>query len=218
MQSGWGLSKASYYSDFVLVPADLLVVLGVTAWFGQFGWAWFSAAGLGVLFWTLCEYLLHRFVFHGDTIFAPEHELHHLREAEYIGVSSIGTFLAIAATMGLTALIGGWIGTGFAFGTVGGYLAYIVVHDRMHHSQIGPGSLLYGLKMHHVGHHRGMQGNFGVTTTFWDRFFGTTPEKGEIRSKRFPFLTRLRLHYRWSRNFGYGRVGAVKSAVRAAKN
>ena len=73
-----------------------------------------------------------------------------------------------------------WLGTGFDFasgitaGLMLGYIWYVGVHHALHHWCIHPGSYLYPWKRRHALHHYARQPcNFGVTTHFWDRLFGT---------------------------------------------
>lgn len=71
-----------------------------------------------------------------------------------------------------------WVlwGTGVAVGYAGflvGYGAFLFVHYAVHHWTIRPTDTLYRLKMMHAAHHRLDDVNYGVTTTLWDRVFGT---------------------------------------------
>lgn len=69
-------------------------------------------------------------------------------------------------------------GAAFAFSLTGGfllgYLCYVSVHHLVHHRPARPGSVLFALKRRHALHHHVTpEGNFGVTSGFWDRVFGT---------------------------------------------
>ena len=73
-----------------------------------------------------------------------------------------------------------WWGTGFDFasgitaGLMLGYIWYVGLHHLLHHWRIRPGSYLYHWKRRHALHHYARRPcNFGVTTQFWDRVFGT---------------------------------------------
>jgi dihydroceramide fatty acyl 2-hydroxylase len=172
--SKWGLSKVGYYADFLIVPSAAAAIAAEAALRDRVTISWLALAVVGFVLWTLIEYAVHRFVFHGSNDFAVEHDKHHKHEAEYIGWSSLVTGVLFAA--GYAALLltaGAASGGAIAVGLLFGYLSYIVVHDRVHHSVIGRGSWLYRLKLHHVGHHRGVLGNYGVTTRLWDALFGT---------------------------------------------
>ena len=74
-----------------------------------------------------------------------------------------------------TLVLFGWqVASGLTVGLLFGYLWYLVVHDTVHRRRVRRGSLLYELKIHHARHHHAKTpGNFGVTSSFWDRVFGT---------------------------------------------
>ena len=54
-----------------------------------------------------------------------------------------------------------------------GYAAYMFVHHATHHLKIEPGDWLYEARVRHMAHHYRDATNFGVSTGFWDRVFGT---------------------------------------------
>ena len=56
-----------------------------------------------------------------------------------------------------------------------GYVAYDMMHYSQHHVRFSPKSYLGGMKTYHMKHHFSGQQNvgFGITTTLWDRVFGT---------------------------------------------
>ncbi|WP_430913898.1 sterol desaturase family protein [Methylobacterium sp. sgz302541] len=153
------MSRFAYYADFVLMPAMILVLLVLG-----------SPTLAGVLFgaaaWTLAEYAAHRVLFHRPPLFKAAHDEHHARPCGRTGVSSLHSF---AIFVGLALLLPADVLAGFALG----YLAYITAHHAVHHWRIGPRHPLYGLKLRHAMHHHGVEANFGVVTTLWDRVFGT---------------------------------------------
>lgn len=127
----------------------------------------------GLLFWTAIEYLMHRYAFHG---FAP-HWQHHEdpRNEEYIlapfplslGVT-VGLWLALAALFRSTVLPG-LVLSGVWFG----YLAYELVHLRIHSPAPG-GPLLRALRRYHYRHHFADDTVcYGVTSPLWDVVFRT---------------------------------------------
>jgi sterol desaturase/sphingolipid hydroxylase (fatty acid hydroxylase superfamily) len=137
------------------------------------------AAGLGAVGWTLLEYLLHRFVFHGASatrLGAKEHRRHHA-QVDYFAPwwQKALAALAVTALMLPLAIVAGdtAIGLSFTAGLIGMFLLYEVLHRRAHtHPPSGP----YGRwrRRNHFAHHfvdprRGQ----GVTTPVWDRVFGT---------------------------------------------
>ena len=80
----------------------------------------------------------------------------------------------------LVAFVPVWVVSDFATasavscGLMLGYLWYISVHHMIHHWHPTHPSYLYTLKRRHaVHHHVDENANFGVTSIFWDRVFGT---------------------------------------------
>lgn len=145
---------------------------------------------LGALGWTLAEYVLHRFVFHGASatrVGAGEHRRHHA-QVDYFAPWWQKAIAALVATglmlPGITWAAGTAIGVSFTAGFTATYLLYEVLHRRAHtHPPRGP----YGRwrRRNHFAHHfvdprRGQ----GVTTPFWDVVFGTTLPAERIRVPR----------------------------------
>jgi sterol desaturase/sphingolipid hydroxylase (fatty acid hydroxylase superfamily) len=137
------------------------------------------AAVLGGAGWTLLEYVLHRFVFHGASatrLGAREHRRHHA-QVDYFAPWWKKALAALAATAVMLPiaiiLTTAMLGLSFTGGFIGMYLLYEVLHRRAH---TRPPRGRYGRwrRRNHFAHHfvdprRGQ----GVTTPFWDRVFRT---------------------------------------------
>jgi len=172
------LSKAGYFADFVIYPpvAAALMVAALRPHSSQ-SWTQVSTACVvGLAAWTLLEYVIHRFVLHDVRFFAELHDMHHEDPAGFVGTP---TWLSLAM-IGCGGLLPLWweagfpVASGFTAGLMLGYLWYISAHHVIHHWRVEQGSYLYRLKRRHALHHHARQGcNFGVTTAFWDRVFGT---------------------------------------------
>jgi len=66
------------------------------------------------------------------------------------------------------------VGGGLTGGLIVGYLWFATVHHGVHHWQPAPESYLYRAKRRHLIHHYSRRPcNFGITTGFLDRVFGT---------------------------------------------
>lgn len=171
------LAPWSYFLDFALVP---VAALGL-AWFssrGELGLGGIVAAiAAGMLAWSLAEYWIHRLIFHGAwSRFEPMHHMHHALPKDMIGLASWATFTAFAGVLLVVATFaGGAIACAFTAGVMAGYLFYCAIHVRFHHHGEGARLSRYVAFMnrHHVGHHRGGKGNFGVSSPIWDFVFGT---------------------------------------------
>jgi sterol desaturase/sphingolipid hydroxylase (fatty acid hydroxylase superfamily) len=178
------MSPRWYFMDFYVYPP--LILLCLVAGFSGDLWQDAGSALLvaaGLLAWTLAEYLIHRFVFHHAPWLKTVHLEHH---AEPSGLHGSPTVVTVVVFAGLS-LAPLWYLTSLPFaaavtaGVMLGYLAYVAVHYAVHHvSDLGPQWLgkrlrqrLRGLIRAHAVHHHQTQYNFGVTTTLWDRVFGT---------------------------------------------
>jgi hypothetical protein len=136
----------------------------------------FSAGACG---WTLLEYVLHRFVFHGASatrIGAREHRRHHA-QVDYFAPwwqKALAAVAVMAIVLPLTLVaLGSATGLALTFGIIAMYLLYEVLHRRAH---THPPRGRYGRwrRRNHFAHHfvdpRRAQ---GVTTPVWDFVFGT---------------------------------------------
>jgi sterol desaturase/sphingolipid hydroxylase (fatty acid hydroxylase superfamily) len=140
---------------------------------------------LGIMGWSLTEYLLHRFVFHfepdgkwGRRVHFIIHGVHHdfpHDPMRLVMPPSVSIPLAIVFWFGFRVVLGGaWAMPAFA-GFLLGYLAYDMAHYHMHHHR-SKNRLSLALRRYHYRHHfQQSDRGFGVTTPLWDRVFRTTP-------------------------------------------
>jgi sterol desaturase/sphingolipid hydroxylase (fatty acid hydroxylase superfamily) len=141
---------------------------------------------LGVLAWTMIEYLLHRLAFHG---FAPHCEHHAAPTDPVFIVSPLWlSLLASAVLLAAFSLAAGSLAAGASIlaGVIAGYLAYELIHLRIHSPAAG-GPILRALRKRHYYHHfANDQVCYGVTSPFWDWVFRSVPsaaEEPEARSR-----------------------------------
>lgn len=172
------LSKSSYFADFVVYPPSAGVLIAAALWPGsRLSWTASVLAVLtGLAVWTLVEYITHRFILHEVRYLAAMHELHHDDPNGFVGTPtwlSLG-LICCGALLPLWWETGLHLASGVTAGMMVGYLWYVGVHHAVHHWRIDADSPLYRLKRRHALHHHARQPcNFGVTTGFWDRVFGT---------------------------------------------
>lgn len=143
----------------------------------------------GVLFWTLTEYLLHRFVFHYQPSSGWGQKLHFLAHGVHHDYPNDSTRLVMPPSVslplsflfyGLFSLLlpGGSLPCFFA-GFLSGYVCYDTIHYATHHAPM-KGRLGRWLKHHHLRHHYSDSARgFGVSTPLWDHVFGTMYEREE---------------------------------------
>lgn len=164
------------------------------------------AAALGAAGWTLSEYLMHRFAGHGPLrrkeglwfltpravviLFHEEHTAHH-RDPLYFAP----TWKKSLAAVVLVPVLGGvpaWlfsvpVGLAFGAGFAITYVAYEVLHRRIH-THPPTNAYLRWMRRHHLHHHVTPKMNHGVTLPAWDVVFATreNPEPVKLHKKLAP--------------------------------
>lgn len=136
----------------------------------------------GMLFWTFFEYIMHRFIFHwvaenerARKIVYVMHGNHHEfpRDKERLFMPPVPSM--IIASLIFYLLYGVMGGNVFLFfpGFVLGYLFYGTMHYAIH-AWNPPYRWMKPLwRNHHLHHYKDDHKGFGVSTTIWDRIFGT---------------------------------------------
>jgi len=145
---------------------------------------------LGAVGWTLLEYVLHRFVFHGRSarrLGAAEHRRHHALVTYFAPwwQKALAALASTALILPVGILVAGLkVGSAFTLGFICMYLLYEILHRRAH---TRPPRSRYGrwLRKNHFAHHfadprRGQ----GVTTPFWDVVFDTRLSVDRVRVPR----------------------------------
>lgn len=177
------LSATSYYSDYIIYPTlatALSAAALATTPFEKWGF-WTLSFAAGAATWTFAEYQLHRWVLHHVPHVREMHEAHHSDQKALIGTPSWLSLAIVLVLVLLPAILlaGFSYGAGFTAGIALGYFFYIIVHHGVHHWRLRPGSYMYKLKHRHALHHHfNDEGNYGVTTGFWDKVFGTDIKLG----------------------------------------
>ena len=144
----------------------------------------------GVLFWTLAEYLLHRFVFHWITEAKWSQRFHFILHGSHHNYPRDKGRLLMPPVPGLILasflffvfycvfwLLGiSQLTFGFFPGFFSGYLMYSFVHRAIHVNR--PPKRFKHIWHHHNLHHFKYPNKaFGVSSIFWDKVFGTMPPK-----------------------------------------
>ena len=183
-------SKWVYYADFAVYPIVAAALAGAAfrgAHSGFLGVFLLSCLAGGAA-WTLFEYLMHRFIFHAVPGIAQMHGRHHADPTAFVGTPfwiSLSGF-ALVVFVPLWAIAGREVACGGSAGVMLGFTWYITVHDAIHRRPLKRHSLLYRVMLRHTCHHGRQEGNYGVTTEFWDRVLGTAidPVRREARPAR----------------------------------
>jgi dihydroceramide fatty acyl 2-hydroxylase len=140
---------------------------------------------VGLLFWSLAEYLLHRFIFHlepdtswGRRLHFIIHGVHHDYPHDPVRLvmpPSVSVPLAIIVYLLFRMLLGPAWSLPFFAGFLVGYLIYDMAHYHIHHHR-SDNRLSIALRRYHYRHHfQQSDRGFGVTSPVWDRIFQTFP-------------------------------------------
>jgi 4-hydroxysphinganine ceramide fatty acyl 2-hydroxylase len=138
---------------------------------------------LGILLWTLIEYLIHRYIFHyepkshlGKRLHYIVHGVHHdyPNDARRLVMPpSISVPLAVLFYL-LFHLIFGRLAPSVFAGLIFGYVCYDTLHYATHHFPMKRGLRLW-LKQYHLRHHyKDDDAGFGISSPLWDYVFRTT--------------------------------------------
>jgi len=141
----------------------------------------------GMLFWTLTEYTLHRYVFHfhpesalGKYLIHLMHGVHHdypNDSRRLVMPPAVSLPLAFFFYGLLHLLLGPTVLLPFFPGFVLGYVCYDMIHYGTHHFPM-KSRLAQWLKRHHIKHHyQNDERGYGVSSPLWDVVFKTTYEE-----------------------------------------
>lgn len=177
-----GLSKVPYFIPLIV----FIPIISFFCWKSLSMNPLLTSLGyvlLGLLVWTLTEYVMHRFVFHfypksswGKRIHFIFHGVHHdyPNDANRLVMPPSASIpLATVFYLLFRALVPVAVLDGFFAGFLMGYLIYDMMHYMLHHAKFS-NPFLRKLKQHHMLHHyNDSTKGYGVTSEFWDKIFGS---------------------------------------------
>ena len=142
----------------------------------------------GIFFWTLFEYIMHRYLFHivAESVRAKRviytlHGVHHEypRDKDRLFMPPVpSVILAVIIYYAMYALMG-WYALAFFPGFLFGYILYGSMHYAIH--AFAPPKYLKALwRNHHLHHYKQPDKGFGVSSVIWDVVFGTVPKKEDV--------------------------------------
>lgn len=154
-----------------------------------------------LFFWTFFEYLMHRFVFHfvsenprmGHYIYIL-HGNHHEypRDKERLFMPPVPSLVIASLLFGLFYLIMRENTFAFLPGFLLGYLIYGSMHYAIHAWHPPFKWMKPVWRNHHLHHYKNEDKGFGVSSSFWDRVFGTgfnlkkeKEDKGKVKELMF---------------------------------
>lgn len=168
----WGL----YFPAFAGMPYYAAVRFG----YGPARIALLFLAGM--FFWTLFEYIMHRFVFHlvaesdraRKIVYVLHGNHHHFpRDKERLFMPPVPSLIISSIIFALLYWTMGKSVFMFFPGFILGYLIYGTMHYAIH-AWNPPFKWMKPLwRNHHLHHYKNEHQGFGVSTTMWDHVFGT---------------------------------------------
>ncbi|MBS1916396.1 MAG: sterol desaturase family protein [Bacteroidetes bacterium] len=136
----------------------------------------------GMFFWTFFEYIMHRFVFHwvaesgrARKVVYVMHGNHHEypRDRERLFMPPVPSIILASIIFSLQYLVLREYSFMFFPGFLLGYLMYGSMHYAIH-AWNPPFKWMKPLwRNHHLHHYKNEHQGYGVSTTIWDRVFGT---------------------------------------------
>ncbi len=140
---------------------------------------------LGLFFWTLFEYITHRYLFHwiADTVGSKRivyilHGVHHEypRDKMRLFMPPLPSIVIATIIFSIMYLLIRGYALSFFPGFLFGYILYGSMHFAIH--AFAPPKFLKALwRNHHLHHYKAPDKGFGVSSVLWDVVFGTVPEK-----------------------------------------
>src|SRR5713101_4819966 len=138
---------------------------------------------LGILLWTLLEYLIHRYIFHYEPKTRLGKRLHYIIHGVHHDYPNDARRLVMPPSVSIPLAILFWAlfaitlgrfapaaSAGFGFG----YICYDSIHYAIHHFAMKRGVWLW-LKQYHLRHHyNDDHAGYGVSSPLWDYVFRTT--------------------------------------------
>jgi len=167
----YGIDFMAYGVAIVGLALFLLVQSPPTQWL-----ALIALVLVGLVSWTLIEYLLHRFVLHGVEPFRRWHVAHHQHPKVLIFTPTVmgAVMMFLLIFIPAFGVLDLRRASSLFLGVLIGYFSYSVIHHAMHHGKYNS-PWLKQRKHWHALHHRKLDkpGYYGVTNSFWDRVFGS---------------------------------------------
>lgn len=168
-------ARWNYWFTYVI---DLTLMISFLVWDATS--AGVTAAGLapwyvlGLVAWSLTEYVFHRWIYHLEWgILSHGHDRHHENPRAYVAMPWFTTpILFIPPQLLVASYFGVRNFSTFLAGWFGGFFAYSFLHHSLHHYNLRFRWYRH-LQSRHRIHHAFPDTNFGVSTQWWDRVFGT---------------------------------------------
>jgi sterol desaturase/sphingolipid hydroxylase (fatty acid hydroxylase superfamily) len=141
---------------------------------------------LGIAFWTWCEYIMHKHLFHmlptnkiKERIQYTFHGVHHEypRDKTRLAMPPAASVIILTAVFFVMKLLIGAYAFTFFPGFILGYSMYLFVHYSIHAFRPPKNNLNVLWINHSIHHYKDDTVAFGVSSPLWDFIIGTLPQK-----------------------------------------
>eukprot|EP01135_Chromosphaera_perkinsii_P003379 Nk52_evm3s242 gene=Nk52_evmTU3s242 len=183
-------SKTPWYTVALLFVPFTTIMSALSLFYGENPlslWQYLLVFPLGILFWTITEYTIHRFAFHTMpgtswiliTLHFMFHGIHHkcpLDRYRLVMPPIISLTFAYCFYNLVRSLLPFNMSCAFVSGFAVGYMYYDLFHYFCHHAKF-TNEYVRDMKSYHMAHHfQEPNAGFGVSNKLWDIVFGTTLE------------------------------------------
>ncbi len=183
------LSKVHYTVPLFLFIPVILYCLYRCLNAGLWWWEYPITFIIGLVVWTLTEYIMHRYVFHyelpgkiGKRLHFIIHGVHHDYPSDRLRLvmpPSLSIPLAIVFYYFFRSIIPLSYFWCFFAAFLTGYLVYDIGHYAMHHFNFKSG-IFKKIKQHHMLHHyQQPEKGYGVSSPLWDYILGSVFDKAQ---------------------------------------
>lgn len=151
----------------------------------------------GAFFFSLVEYLIHRFLFHFNAETEKEKEFkykvhgvhhHYPKDKDRLVMPPVISILLAVLFFIIFYFTMGKFALAFYGGFVSGYSIYLIIHYSVHRYRQPKNFLRILWKHHSLHHYRSDNAAFGVSMPLWDYVFGTVPAKKTIKKEELESL------------------------------
>ena len=174
------------------IPISILILFGGGVLFWGIKYALISIAQaliyvpVGILSWTLFEYLMHRYWYHmlptnniKGWIQYHMHGVHHEypKDKGRLAMPPLAIIIIAFLFLFIFKLVLGELTYAFTPGFLMGYAGYLCVHYIVHAYKPPKNAFKVLWINHSIHHYKDPDVAFGVSTTLWDHLFRTMPKK-----------------------------------------
>lgn len=140
----------------------------------------------GFLFFTLFEYLMHRYLYHlpattpkREKFVYTMHGVHHdyPKDKSRLALPPVVSLVLATFFFVFYRSVMGDYAFGFLAGFMMGYSVYLSIHYAVHRFKAPKNFLKFLWHHHSIHHYREDDRAFGVSSPLWDIVFGTMPRK-----------------------------------------